>query len=92
MIIKNFKLWFIELPFERAPLSQRAFLIYPHIRKLGASTFSSYNKAKGRRGFAMSNLLSEVHPELIGEWSDKNLPLTPDKITFGSNKKVWWKT
>ena len=39
----------------------------------------------------MSNLLSEVHPELISEWSDKNLPLTPDKITFGSNKKVWWK-
>lgn len=38
----------------------------------------------------MSNLLSEVHPELIGEWSDKNLPLTPDKITFGSNKKVCW--
>lgn len=32
----------------------------------------------------MSNLLSEVHPELIGEWSDKNLPLTPDKITFAS--------
>lgn len=39
----------------------------------------------------MSNLLSEVHPELISEWSDKNLPLTSDKITFGSNKKVWWK-
>ena len=30
----------------------------------------------------MSNILSEVHPELIAEWSDKNLPLTPDKITF----------
>lgn len=39
----------------------------------------------------MSNLLSEVHPELIAEWSDKNLPLTPDKITYGSNKAVWWK-
>lgn len=39
----------------------------------------------------MSNLLSEVHPELIGEWSDKNLPSIPDKITVGSNKKVWWK-
>ena len=25
------------------------------------------------------------------EWSEKNLPLTPDDITFGSNKKVWWK-
>ena len=39
----------------------------------------------------MSNLLSEVHPELIAEWSDKNLPLTPDKVTFGSNKIMWWK-
>lgn len=34
----------------------------------------------------MSNLLSEVHPELVSEWSNKNLPLTPDKITYGSSK------
>ena len=40
---------------------------------------------------AMNNSLAEVHPELITEWSKKNLPLTPDDITFGSNKKVWWK-
>lgn len=39
----------------------------------------------------MSNSLSAVHPELIVEWSDRNLPLTPDSVTFGSNKKVWWK-
>ena len=39
----------------------------------------------------MSNSLSAVHPELIAEWSDRNLPLTPDSISFGSNKKVWWK-
>ena len=39
----------------------------------------------------MSNSLVEVHPELVAEWSEKNLPLTPDSITFGSNKKVWWK-
>lgn len=39
----------------------------------------------------MSNSLSVVHPELIVEWSKKNLPLTPDGITFGSNKVVWWK-
>lgn len=32
----------------------------------------------------MSNILSEVHPELVAEWSDKNLPLTPDRITYGS--------
>ena len=39
----------------------------------------------------MSNSLAEVHPELVSEWSEKNLPLTPDDITFGSNKKVWRK-
>ena len=32
-----------------------------------------------------------IHSELIVEWSKKNLPLTPDGITFGSNKVVWWK-
>lgn len=31
---------------------------------------------------AMNNSLAEVHPELITEWSEKNLPLTPDDITF----------
>ena len=39
----------------------------------------------------MNNSLAAVHPELIAEWSDRNLPLTPDSVTFGSNKKVWWK-
>ena len=38
----------------------------------------------------MSNSLSAVHPELVAEWSEKNLSFTPDSITFGSNKKVWW--
>lgn len=38
----------------------------------------------------MTGSLASVHPELIPEWSEKNLPLTPDKITFGSNKRVWW--
>lgn len=39
----------------------------------------------------MSNSLAKVHPELVPEWSEKNLPLTPDKITYGSNKLMWWK-
>ena len=35
----------------------------------------------------MNNSLSVVHPELdSSEWSEKNLPLTPDGITFGSNQ------
>ena len=37
----------------------------------------------------MSNSLAAVHPELIVEWSDRNLPLTPDSVTFGSNKNMY---
>ena len=40
---------------------------------------------------AMNNSLAEVHPQLVSEWSEKNLTLTPDDITFGLNKKVWWR-
>ena len=39
----------------------------------------------------MSNSLAAMRPELVREWSEKNHPLTPDKITYGSNKIVWWK-
>lgn len=39
----------------------------------------------------MENGLATVHPELVSEWSEKNDPLTPDKITYGLNKVVWWK-
>lgn len=39
----------------------------------------------------MENSLSRMRPHLVSEWSDKNLPLTPDTVTFGSNKIVWWK-
>lgn len=33
-----------------------------------------------------------AYPELLNEWDyGKNSPLTPDDVTHGSNKKVWWK-
>ena len=35
--------------------------------------------------------LAEAHPELVAEWSVRNLPLTPTDVTRGSNKKVWWR-
>lgn len=38
----------------------------------------------------MKNSLADVHPELVYEWSDRNLPLTPDTVTYGSNRQVWW--
>lgn len=41
-------------------------------------------------GVGMDKSLSKVSPYLITEWSDKNLPLTPDDVTYGSNRMVWW--
>ncbi len=39
----------------------------------------------------MKNSLAEKHPELVAEWSERNLPLTPMQISYGSKKLVWWK-
>ena len=47
-----------------------------------------YGTWKGER--AMGNTITEVHPELIVEWSERNSPLRPSDITYGSNKLVWW--
>jgi predicted secreted protein len=39
-----------------------------------------------------SNCLATVYPELAEQWHPtKNGNLTPNEVTFGSNKKVWWK-
>lgn len=36
--------------------------------------------------------LNETHPALCSEWDyEKNGDLTPDQVTYGSKKKVWWK-
>jgi hypothetical protein len=36
--------------------------------------------------------LSITHPELCKEWGfEKNYPLTPNDVSFGSHKVVWWK-
>lgn len=39
----------------------------------------------------MENSLSIMRPELVPEWSPRNLPLTPDNVSYGSNKLYWWK-
>ena len=36
--------------------------------------------------------LMEKHPDLAKEWDyEKNYPLTPNDVTSGSGKKVWWR-
>lgn len=47
--------------------------------------------ARRESGLGMGKSFAEVHPELVDQWSDKNLPLTPHDMTYGSSKVVWWK-
>ncbi len=38
----------------------------------------------------MENSFARRHPELVPEWSCRNRPLTPDDVSYGSNKLYWW--
>ena len=38
----------------------------------------------------MKNSIAQMRPELVGEWSIRNAPLTPGEVPFGSNKLYWW--
>ena len=39
-----------------------------------------------------NNLLTIVSPDLLKEWNyEKNKEISPQNVTCGSNKKVWWK-
>lgn len=63
--------------------------------KCGTRTFNKavrFRYTDDRKvGGIMKNSLTEMKPELVIEWSQKNLPITPDNVPFGSNKIYWWK-
>ena len=40
---------------------------------------------------SLMSTLAEVHPGLCEEWSDRNLPLTPEQVGASSDRRVWWK-
>ena len=41
---------------------------------------------------SVTNSLAALHPDIAAEWHPtKNGALTPDNVTAGSAKKVWWK-
>lgn len=45
----------------------------------------------GKKVIAGVNDFSSRFPALVKEWHpEKNLPLTPNAVSSGSNKKVWW--
>ncbi len=45
----------------------------------------------GKKVLKGVNDLATIHPKLALEWNyEKNAPLSPEVITTGTNKKVWW--
>ena len=44
----------------------------------------------GRRILKGFNDLETTHPKLLSEWSNKNVCITPDSITYKNRSKVWW--
>lgn len=54
----------------------------------GGSKCPYCNGIKLLKGF---NDFATRQPELAEEWSERNLPLTPDMVNEKSTKKVWWK-
>ncbi len=46
----------------------------------------------GRKVLSGFNDLESKYPDLAKEWDyEKNAPLLPSEITYGSKKRVWWK-
>ena len=46
----------------------------------------------GRRVLAGFNDLATLHPKIAAQWDDTlNGTLTPEMVTPGSHKRVWWK-
>ena len=66
-----------RVPLLRPALLERGFFSWgwPTIRQ----TFRVFCEGQGKG-------------ELLSQWdAEKNLPLTPDDVTFGSHKRVWWR-
>lgn len=39
----------------------------------------------------MENSMTAMRPEIVTEWSPRNLLLSPEDISYGSKKLYWWK-
>lgn len=44
-----------------------------------------------RKILAGFNDLATLYPKVAAEWSERNLPLTPDSVNDKSRQNVWWK-
>lgn len=61
---------------------------------IGSRTYQSNGcpYCAGKKAWPGFNDLASQRPDLAAEWNDKkNGTLTPQMVTIGSNRKVWWK-
>ena len=50
------------------------------------------SRAKCKQCWLFENSLVITHPEIATEWHpNKNSPLTPNEVTHGSQRQVWWR-
>ena len=65
-----------------------SYITTPYLRSKGSGCPYCSNK-KILRGY---NDLATTNPELLEIWNyEKNIKITPQDLTYGSGKKVWWK-
>ena len=63
------------------------YLMSFHSRTIGYGCTYCSNKVV-LKGY---NDLATVRPDLAAEWSDRNLPITPDSIIWKKQGSFWWK-
>ncbi len=68
--------------------------VYSRVRSKGCKFClrHEYSSKSNTTKLNNSQSLAKHSPELITEWNySKNLQVNPETVSFGSNKKVWWK-
>ena len=70
------KFQFANFPFERGEiLFSKGFFDFRIFVNYKTKAKTSYTLSTSRSRFDYENSLAEVHPELVSEWSEENLPL-----------------
>ncbi len=64
------------------------------IRGRGCPDCGKVNRGKSRVAATINRVgpLSITHPDLVKEWNyERNIDISPNDISHGSNRSVWWK-
>lgn len=61
--------------------------VYPRVGRGSGCPYCT-----GKRAWPGENDLASQRPDLAAQWDgEKNAPLTPDSVTTGSHRMIWWR-